>query len=125
MESEDDDLDAYMIGTPTTMDTLDAMDSDEEDEDVDEDQPEMVDTATLPPFPAENVVNYPQENATYFSTKKYCRTDKVSLKTLMDLADVQPMTTQGDLPEPAIAFPELYSIYGSHKSSLLGEGGDS
>jgi hypothetical protein len=126
MESEDDDLDAYILGTQgITMDSLDAMYGDEEDSNVDEDQPEMVETATLPPFPAENEVNYPQENAAYFSTKKYCLTDKVNLQTLMELAGVQPMAAQGDLPEPAIDFPELYSIYGSHKSSLLGEGGES
>ena len=84
-----------------TADDSDNSSSDEADDHHDH-EPE-VQTEDLPPLPETNIVNYPQENSTYFLGKRYVRTDRVKLETILDLVG-----NQGN--RDFIRIPELIEI---------------
>ena len=67
---DDDDLDLEALAEAHQQRTLAQQREDPPEEAPDE----------LEPLPDHNDMNYPQENAEYFATKKYCRKDKYKLE---------------------------------------------
>ena len=52
--------------------------------------PPEVPMVPLDPLPLTKVENYPQENGTYFATKKYTRNDKYNLESFLHKDIVSP-----------------------------------
>ena len=57
-----------------------------------DDEPEIVDPQTLDPLPDHNIPTFPQENRQYFLSIINVRTDKFSLKKIMDCTEVDVPT---------------------------------
>ena len=73
--------------------TTEGASSGESDNDEPEDdEPEIVDPQTLDPLPDHNIPTFPQENRQYFLSISNVRTDKVSLKTILDCTEVDVPT---------------------------------
>jgi hypothetical protein len=72
-----------------------------------DDDPTEVRDPNLQPLPNHNILDYPQENGRYLSTKCYVRTDKMRLDRFMELANI----ASTDLGDHTIVFSELYEIY--------------
>ena len=69
--------------------TTEGASSGESDNDEPEDdEPEIVDPKTLDPLPDHNIPTFPQENRQYFLRIRNVRTEKVSLKTILDCKEV-------------------------------------
>ena len=61
-------------------------------DDTEDDEPEIVDPQTLYPPPDQNIPTFPLENRQYFLSISNVRTDKVSLKTILDCTEVDVPT---------------------------------
>ena len=65
---------------------------DSDNDEPEDDETKIVDPQTLDPLPDHNIPTSPQENRQYFRSISNVRTDKVSLKKIMDCTEVDVST---------------------------------